>query len=250
MEKKKIYIIGGCRGCGATFVAAGLAFAMGRRPEGEKKGIAYLEGVSHDDGPGGSGHSLPYYELSLDRHISAGRFSDMFAVKREGKDPSNRLNLYGNVNWAVRTDMSPAGVFLSPEDVAGRFVLWDSPGASGAAYEPDLVIFVFDVLPSRVVASVTQKEICRKLFGNRMLWVMNRVMDKPYEKTARQAERYLGIRADYCIENEPFENILSSELCLQPFHKVNGLHAGNTGNIGPANMDIFDSMAEHILGLY
>ena len=113
MEKKKIYIIGGCRGCGATFVAAGLAFAMGRRPEGEKKGIAYLEGVSHDDGPGGSGHSLPYYELSLDRHISAGRFSDMFAVKREGKDPSNRLNLYGNVNWAVRTDMSPAGVFVS-----------------------------------------------------------------------------------------------------------------------------------------
>ena len=52
MEKKKIYIIGGCRGCGATFVAAGLAFAMGRRPEGEKKGIAYLEGVSHDDGQG------------------------------------------------------------------------------------------------------------------------------------------------------------------------------------------------------
>ena len=49
MEKKKIYIIGGCRGCGATFVAAGLAFAMGRRPEGEKKGIAYLEGVSHDE---------------------------------------------------------------------------------------------------------------------------------------------------------------------------------------------------------
>ena len=44
MEKKKIYIIGGCRGCGATFVAAGLAFAMGRRSEGEKKGIwFYME---------------------------------------------------------------------------------------------------------------------------------------------------------------------------------------------------------------
>lgn len=247
MEKKKIYIIGACRGCGATFVSVGLAFALGRQKEAAAKGITYLEGISHDDAVRSGGHSLPYYELSFDKNISAKKFTDYFALKKANKLSVNRLNLYGNVNWVVRTDNSPSGVFLTPEDVPGRFVLWDEPGPVGTAAEPDLAIVVFDTLPSRVMAGQQKINMCRERFGSRILWVMNR----DCKLAANRTEKFLKIKADHRLTAEPFEKILSAEYCRQPLQQQpRGLTGADTGILCRENIMEFDLMAEHISALF
>ena len=186
MEKKKIFILRGCRGCGATFVATGLAFALAQGAAGDTDAAAppaasvtYLEGAAHD-----AGHSLPYYELSLEKNVSRRWFADFFVLKKSGAATDNRLNLYAGVNWVVRTEESPPEIALAPAEVAGRYVIWDEPVALGAAEEPDLVLFVADPLPSRAYAARARAQLCRQRYGPRVRWLMNRVPAEPHDVAA------------------------------------------------------------------
>lgn len=114
--KKIINITGACRGCGATFIAVSLAFVMGRYCDG----VTYLEGRAENPG------SSPFFELSLDKHIPEKRFADFSLLKDEGKRADVRVNLYGNVNWAVKGPKVRGRTEILPKDVAGRYILWDS----------------------------------------------------------------------------------------------------------------------------
>ncbi len=235
MEKKKIYIIGGSRGCGATFAAERLALAMGRVSDG----VTYLEGADH-----GEGHGLPYYELSLDKMIPEKRFKDVFAVKRGERSPEGFVNLWANVNWAVRTGKSPTGTFVMPYEAAGRYIIWDNPGPAGAAGLPDLAIVVTDTLPSRVIAAAEKVRICRGLYQNRVLWIVNRGQGQ----AVRDTEKFLGFRADFVLRNEPWETICLSEREGPLFSRYTAKESKNTER--EYNDRIFGEMADYILTLF
>lgn len=250
--KKVIKIIGSSGGSGATFVASSLAFVMGRYCDG----VTYLEGCRPDFEP------APFYELSLDKHIPRKRLADFAALKKAGKPTDNRVNLYGNVNWAVRipeaagrpgtsdcAEDESASPPVYPQEVAGRYILWDSRerGAGDeASCKPDLILCVIDPLPGRVVAAEkTIKELLNRPQHN-VLWVFN----KGEKKDVTSAEKILGIRGDFHIPAEPLEKFYAAQRKgVSPADP-----AGDGSRLLPAlepkTRQAFDEIASYILTLF
>lgn len=256
--KKVIKIIGSSGGCGATFVASSLAFIMGRYCDG----VTYLEGCRPAFEP------APFYELSLDKHIPRKRLADFAALKKAGKPTDNRVNLYGNVNWAVRIP-EPAGIGeaveiaktpacaedepvrppVYPQEVAGRYILWDSrerrAGDEGRC-KSDLILCVIDPLPGRVMAAEkTIKELINRPQHN-VLWVFN----KGEKKDVMSAEKFLGIRGDFHIPIEPLEKFYAAQRKGVSPADPAGDGSRLLPTLEPKTRQAFDEIASYILTLF
>lgn len=242
--KKIIEIVSPCVGGGATFVATNLSLIMGRYQDG----VAYLEGRQHTD------HSLPFYELSLDKHINKKRLVDFSELKSLGKPTDNRVNLYDNVNWAVRlTDSLGEQAVLSevePHDIAGRYILWDSGTRNGcrekSCSEPDLILCVIDTLPSKVLAAAENIEELKARYHDKIRWVFNR----SEAKTITEAEKFLGIKGDFSISEEAAEKIAESQRVGVALAAKNSEKSRHLPTLSPKIRSEFDEIASYIFTLY
>lgn len=230
-KKKIISIAGACRGAGATFIATSLAFVMAQYEEG----VTYLEGCGHE-----GRHSLPLYELSLDKRISQRRFADFFAMKEEKKPIDNRVNLYKDVNWVVRR--SGGNSLISPEEVAGRYIIWDNPPD---LKNSDLIICVIDILPSKVLAGRETVEHCCKNHKNKTIWLFNRADS---QRQVKAAEKFLEIKGDFCIGMQPQEDFYRAQ------NSCSSLMDNDKNLLLPKPLPklaaTFEEVAQHIRVLY
>ena len=211
--KKVINICGTCSGCGATFVAISLALVMAN----ETDGVTFLE---ERKTPGSEkSHPAPFYEISLDKHITERRFADFFALKAAGEKTDNRANMFHNVNWAVRNpgyaekytkevrdkNMSEGiSCFLMPEDVAGRYIIWDD---RDGMEEADLILAVVDPLPSKVMASCEKVKQIKQSMYHKVRWVFN----GGRKTDVKAAEKFLGIKADFVLPAEHREKFYEAQ---------------------------------------
>lgn len=225
--------MGSCSGSGSTFIATSLAFVAGQHREG----ITYLEGGGHD-----GEHSLPFYELSLDKHISPRRFVDFFKEKEEGRLTNNRVNLYRNVNWVVRITNSTA--IITPGEVAGEYIVWDKPSE---LRNSDLIICVVDSLPCRVIAGKKIVDICRENYADKTLWLFNRT---DTQREAKDAEKFLKVKGDFYVPAQPWEDFRKAQNLFTSI-----MDSGNQNNILapkplPKLKAVMEELAQYILTLY
>ena len=254
--KKIINITGACRGCGATFIAVSLVFVMGRYCDG----VTYLEGRAENPG------SSPFFELSLDKHIPEKRFADFSLLKDEGKRADVRVNLYGNVNWAVKGPKVRGRTEILPKDVAGRYILWDSClwidmlqsggfskktdaavlDAPEKNYRPDLILCVIDPLPSRVIASQRRIEAMKDLPGQNVRWIFNRGS----KRDVASAEKFLNIRGDFHIPSEPQEKFYEAQRKGTSLADPAGEKNKFFPALEPGARQAFDELASYVLTLF
>lgn len=128
-RKIKIAVVGIGREAGASFVAANLAYHLAKHVDG----VTYMEAENAQIAKTLEGRRQACYSLGLyralgfadpfgcdqvlgfgrlpehDRQSDAfsmrgrrGKFTDYFALEKEGLPTGSRRNLYANVNWAVR----------------------------------------------------------------------------------------------------------------------------------------------------
>lgn len=207
--KKVINIVGTCSGCGATFVALSLAFVMADKTDG----VTFLEGRSRDEE---KFHPAPFYEISLDKHIPKRRFADFYKLKSCGEKTDNRANIFANVNWAVRgpcesgnrqsdENVCPSGASdILPEDVAGKYIIWDDKNGMERA---DLILAVIDPLPSKVMASYEKIEEIRNYAEHKVKWLFN----GGRKSDVKAAEKFLDIKADFVLPTEPAEKLYEAQ---------------------------------------
>ena len=186
-SKRIISVIGASRGAGATFIATKLALELGKKTEG----VTYLEGdLCHCryciQKP------LVYYDLELFRYISPRRLVDFFYEKALGQRTDNKVNLYRNVNWVVETPCSP-GCDLAPEDVGGKYIIWDNPQEF---HQSKLIICIINPRKSHVMAALPAIRNCKEKYASRMIWIFNGDDSKTAIKCA---EKFIGQRGDYII---------------------------------------------------
>lgn len=225
--------MGSCSGSGSTFIATSLAFAAAQY----RDGITYLEGQGHD-----REHSLPFYELSLDKHISPRRFVDFFKEKEEGRLTNNRVNLYGNVNWVVRVTNSPT--VITPGEVAGEYIIWDNPSE---LRNSDLIICVVDSLPCRVIAGKKIVDICRKNYADKTLWLFNRT---DTQREAKDAEKFFKVKGNFYVPAQPWKDFCRAQnLCTSLMDPVN-LNNIMTPKPLPKLKAVVEELVQYTLTLY
>lgn len=198
-DKKVIGIVGACGGVGATYVASNLALAIAKK----NGGAAYLE--THLCGcPMCLRKPLTFYRQRLHNGIFPGRFADFFYMKLMGENTQNRVNLYKGVNWAVRREDSPCSL-LTPEDIAGKYVIWDDPpiyGLNGAAADSviadklDLILCVARPDVEYMASGAGSIKKCFKEGGTKTRLIYNLINSAA---SLRAAEKYIGIKGDFFI---------------------------------------------------
>jgi hypothetical protein len=246
IKKKKINIISGCEGAGATFLATTLAFIMGKYNDR----VTYLEGSSHQ-----GNHSLTLHELFLDKYIWNRRFVDFFYMKSQGEPLNNRVNLYKNVNWVVqKTTEKSNWTLITPNEVAGEYVLWDNPTSISQEElfekhmgEADLILCVVDVLPSKVLASIGTIEKLKARYLHKTLWLFNKVADS---KDKSYAEKFLKIKADYVIDLQPQEDFYKAQRQCISLSDVTAKPMAYAPALLPKIRATMEELAQEILTLY
>lgn len=132
-RKIKIAVVGIGREAGASFVAANLAYHLAKHVDG----VTYMEAEDAQIAETLAGRQQACYSLGLYRAIGfagplgrnrepdrpsdvlsmrgrRGKFTDYFALEKEGLSVGSRRNLYANVNWAVRAPLGAAPLEAVP----------------------------------------------------------------------------------------------------------------------------------------
>ena len=206
MGKKTIAVVGASSGAGATFIASRLAVAMGQTDAD----VTFLE---RNDCTCNRCERLPlvYYELELYKTF---RFTDFFFEKATGRPVNNHINYLRGVNWVVRTPASPPCTIL-PEEVAGRYIIWDTGSDFMGA---DLILCVLAAEAKHLMAGLDIIRFCRDNCRGKTLFIFNRLTS---EAAAKSAEKLLQVEADFCIgtSNASQEEVISqlSEYILTLF---------------------------------
>lgn len=187
-EKKRICVVGGCQGAGATFLATSLAFSLGER----FNGVVYIEEPQSNRY---RRSPLIINELSLE-HLK----------NRDSK-------LFENVNWIIHKDWD----CLDGENKAfadiGKYIIYDNPRDYRGF---DLIVCVVDSLPSKVEASKKRVKHIKEYFSTKTIWVLNR----EFKQRTKEIERFLGINFDYTIPMEKQENFYTAEFWGRPLQRT------------------------------
>lgn len=199
VEKKTIGLIGACRGSGTTYLSLAIADAMAKRAEG----VAYME--SHlCSCPSCIKKPLTFYKLNLQNRIFLGKFSDFFYLKAIGQRTDNRMNIYKGVNWAVRKEDSPC-CLLEPEDIAGRYIIWDEPPLFSSYGTDRKIMDKLDLLlcvvrPETEFASAGA-DTARECFysAKAKTKLIYNMISSP--ASLKYAERFIGKKGDFFVYN-------------------------------------------------
>lgn len=192
-DKKIIAVVGASSGAGATFVAKRLAVFMAQKCEG----VTYLE--NHNCScPRCMRKPLVFYDMGLYKTFFPGRFADFFFMKFMGDDTDRKVNLYKNVNWVVRRMESPC-CKLFPEDVAGKYIIWDNPEEQGSSHA-DLILCIVDVDIAHVMSGIDNIRSFLRDSSSKTKIVLNRVKS---DALVKKTESYIGRSSDFVIWEKP-----------------------------------------------
>ena len=186
MNKKRIYVIGGCQGAGATFIATSLSFALSELTNG----VAFVESPKTNcfkEEP------LIVHQLSLEKMIRT------------------KMNSYSNVYWCIYDETSKVSEISK---IPARYIIYDSPEDYKNC---DLIICVIDSLPSKVLASTKKAKHLKQYFENKTIWVLNRNVIS----NIRSVEKYLGIKFDFLIPMEEQKSFYKAEHFGKALQKSN-----------------------------
>ncbi len=189
-ERMKIGVAGVCGGVGTSFVACLLAKALS---EQKNRKVAFVEAGAVAGPAGGSTSSTClYHSLGMDRRFDGRVFTDYFRTIATGEPVGDRCNMEERINWALAVPGAPGAWEhreLKAEDycylvnnIGGNTVICD---LGNLYYQPDLyremdiLIWVLDPLPSRLIAGMERLSLARRLQaeGRRSAFVINRWND-------------------------------------------------------------------------
>ena len=211
MNKKRIYVIGGCQGAGATFIATSLSFALSELTNG----VAFVESPKTNcfkEEP------LIVHQLSLEKMIRT------------------KMNSYSNVYWCIYDETSKVSeISKSVDKIPARYIIYDSPEDYKNC---DLIICVIDSLPSKVLASTKKVKHLKQYFENKTIWVLNRNVIS----NIRSVEKYLGIKFDFLIPMEEQKSFYKAEHFGKALQKSNFMDDDVWKTI--------ESIAKYIVSLY
>jgi len=170
----KIGFVGLAAGVGTTTLCFAAAEYLAAISVNKKRTVTMLELDMRVTAPAGR----PYDKIGIDRRFAGREFVSHYRLAAESRPLSNVRNIDGGIHWALRVPDEP-GPAPTPStlnrlvnNAAGDIVLCDisAPGIICGANRDTLValladldhvICVFDLLPSRLLASVPVAEVCR-----------------------------------------------------------------------------------------
>lgn len=207
-RKKKIAIVGTCRGAGATFVATTTARIFSQKPELDKK-ISLIEMRYPAEGEGKIFHAA-----GLDKSPLGCRYTDFLTLYLEGNELPQSANLHWGINWAVWPEWAVSGkTKVDAENetenrnhladfpmykLPGKYIFADNPPIDSSLQKYDLVIAVVDPMPAEMYAGAAayEKLTDMEASGLHVLWVLN----KDNEEVNHEAvKHFLKRREWHCL---------------------------------------------------
>lgn len=177
-RKKKIAVVGTCRGAGATFIATTTARIFSQKPELDKK-ISLIEMQYPAEGEGKIFHAA-----GLDKSPLGRRYTDFLTMHLEGKELPQAANLHWGINWAVWPEWVVSGKAETgnkledfPMDkLPGKYIFADNPPIDLQLQKYDLVVAVVDPMPAEMYAGAAayEKLTDMEASGLHVLWVLNK----------------------------------------------------------------------------
>lgn len=182
-DRIKIGVIGMAHGAGASMVATALAKELSKSKD---KRIAFVEGIKS-----AKGEVQLYDSLGMDKRFLGKTYINFFDEIERGISINGKVNLDERINWALwlPKEMREDGEgkrrvsslkFLSLiNNIVSDIVICDLNDYAEdeeVLMEMDIVVFVIDPLPSRLIAGY--EKLCHikkiRLFDKRIIFVLNK----------------------------------------------------------------------------
>ena len=227
-RKKRIGFVGPAAGAGTTTLAFAAAEYLASSFKGSKA-VTLLELDPRTAAAAGR----PYDKIGIDRRFAGRDFTSFYRLVSEGKPLHNACNNDRGINWILRVPGEPCPGPASPalfrllDNASGDIVICDiaayaiSDGETLLSLLADLtrVICVFDLLPSRLLASIPVAETCRTAAasGVPVTYVFNKLNPGV---NLREATRFTGITDYIPFPAIPAETIYASEYACRSLASV------------------------------
>ncbi|MHC1721639.1 MAG: hypothetical protein AB9836_00395 [Aminipila sp.] len=179
----KIGVTGMESAVGKSFIATSLAKELSRDKE---KHIAYVE-IS-----GTNKLTFLYDSLGMDKRFAGRVFYDFYSEIAEGRSIAGLINLDERINWALCVPQNNKKIKEKKleaiefcrliNNVTADIIICDISQCDGFEQilkEMDVIIFVIDPLPSKLIAAYDQLCLMKKgqLEGRNTIWVVNKYND-------------------------------------------------------------------------
>nr|WP_315023317.1 hypothetical protein [uncultured Aminipila sp.] len=179
----KIGVTGMESAVGKSFIATALAKELSRDKE---KHIAYVE-IS-----GINKLTFLYDSLGMDKRFAGRTFHDFYTEIAEGRSIAGLINLDERINWALcvpqnnekikKRKLETIELCRLINNVTADSIICDIGQCDGVEQilkEMDVIVFVIDPLPSKLIAAYNQLCHMKKyqLEGQTIIWVVNKYND-------------------------------------------------------------------------
>ena len=237
-ERYKIGFVGLSAGAGATTLAFAATEYLAAIASKSGKTVTMLE----LNPANGASAGWSYDKVGIDRRFAGRSYTPIYRIASEGKPLKNVVNIDSGINWALRVP----GISSSPEhgvvsstpvllrllnNVHGNIIVCDISAynffhiPSGRdtltmlLADLDLIICVFDPLPSRLLVSVPATEACRAATsaGSKTRWVFNK-MNPGVD--IREVIRFTGIKDFLPFPAIPIETVYRTEYACRSLATV------------------------------
>ncbi len=242
-DRIKIGVIGMAHGAGASMVATALAKEL---TKAKGKRVAFVEGMKVV-----KGEIQLYDSLGMDKRFLGKTYINFFDEIMRGVSINGKVNLDERINWALWV---PKGMMRNVEAACAvssfKFVslinnivadvvvcdLNDYAEDEDVLSEMDMVVFVIDPLPSRLIAGYEKLCTIKKIrmFDKKIIFVLNKENEGINKSELFEC---LRLKPDFSLPLLPSEAIYEAEYnCRIPYSGklVNSLISESIGNLAKA----------------
>lgn len=225
-DRVKIGVVGMAQGVGASFVGISLAKELSKDKDNS---VAYVEGMRTEDE-----RAELYDSLGMDKRFLGKTYFDFFDAVDKGIVISDKINLDERINWALKipskllknkdgesVEIISSIKFISiVNNISANVVVCDLNEYAkdeDVLAEMDVVVFVIDPLPSRLICGYEKLCYMKKqsIFEKKIIYVLNKNNDG-----VNRGELYdfLRLKPDIVIPALPSEPIYIAEYnCKIPY---------------------------------
>jgi len=227
-EKIKIGVAGMCQGAGVTVIGTTLAKIASKNIQGRVKFLEIAEPLRHKP--------MLFDSLGMDKRFAGRDFFEFYSAVSEGRPIRGKVNIDEGISWALITNSDlKKCVSLTREekihlinntscDILVCDINCNTSDSNNAdqwealVNEMDLIIFVIDPMPSRLLAGFSLLNRAKALEekGKKIVWVINKFNDGINKKECLE---YLRIKIFGTIPLVQQEKFYTSEYnCRLPYH--------------------------------
>ncbi|MBN7772879.1 hypothetical protein [Clostridium aminobutyricum] len=181
-SRQKIGIVGMSAGAGTSFISSSLAKHLSKE-KGQR--VAFVEACTDS-----SSERYIYDSLGMDKRFAGRAFYDFYHEMKEGRSVSGLVNLDEKINWALRvpsmTGQYRDNIKIEPiemcriiNNITADIIVCDlttSHDTEEIIREMDLIIFVIDPLPSKLISGYPS--LCQmknlEMKGQKIIWLVNK----------------------------------------------------------------------------